>query len=312
MTRRMKTAAVVLLLAALLVVGRIVTTPDPFVPVVQEIYRTPQTYGDEAIDKLVALGPDAVPAIGSVLLAGEKFPITFVQALERIGDERGTKPILKFISRQAPYSDRERSTLTARSILALRGIPNPDACKPVSAILHDKTAHPRVRLAAAATCSRLCAGNTKAEAQEFILDAYDDRARYLADPNAGFTPPELYSALIDVDNQKSLAIVLDVLEGGAPPRIAQPVIAYLARKDGENVANSLERLLGDSSNYELTVRLAAARAILDNGNPVSSSLRSRIDQLANEATAAPYGQAIVDEALQLRARASDLPQPLND
>ena len=303
MTRRTKMAAVAFVLAALLIVGRIVTTPDPFVPVVQEIYRTPQTYGDEAIDKLVALGPDAVPAIGSVLLAGEKFPMTFVRALERIGDERGTEPILEFISRQAPYSDQERSTLTASSILALRGIPNTTACKPVSSILHDKTAHPRVRLAAAATCSRLCPGDAKAEAQTFILEAYDDRARYMAEPNRVFTPPELYSALMDVDNEKSVAIVLGVLERGAPPHIAQPVIAYLARKDGENVAESLERMLGDSYNYELTIRLAAARAILDSGKPVTRSLRGRIVDLANEATPDAYGQAIVDEAQQLKARA---------
>jgi hypothetical protein len=41
---------------------------------------------------------------------------------------------------------------------------------------------------------------------------------------------------------------------------AQPVIAYLARKDGKNVTNTVEWALGDSYHYELTVRLTAARA----------------------------------------------------
>jgi hypothetical protein len=304
----MKAAAVALVitLLVLVIVGRIVTARDPFVPLVREIYRTPQTYGGEVVDELVALGPDAVPAIGFVLLSGEKFPITFVEALERIGDERGTEPIVEFISKQAPYSDRDRSALTVRSILALRGIQNPAACTPIMAILRDETAHPRVRLASASTCARLCSGDVKAEAQSFILSAYDDRARYLAEPNQGFTPPDVYSALIDVDNDESLAILLNVLEGGAPSYIAQPVMAYLARKEGENVAESLERALGDSYHYELTVRLAAARAILDSGKPPTQSLRRRIDELANEASPGAYGQAIADEAQQLRARVTEL------
>jgi hypothetical protein len=307
MTRRMKAAAlaVVILLPVLVIVGRIVTARDPFVPLVQEIYRTPQTYGGEVVDKLVALGPDAVPAIGSVLLTGPEFPIVFVRALERIGDQRGTEPIVEFISKRAPYSNVDGSTLTTRSIQALRGIQNTAACKPIVSILRSETAHPRVRLASASTCARLCSGDVKAEAQSFILSAYDDRARYLAKPNEGFAQSELYSALIDVDNDESLAILLNVLEGGAPPYIAQPIIGYLARKEGENVADSLERVLGDSYNYELTVRLAAARAILDTGKPPSQSLRSRIDELANEASPDVYGQAIVDEAQQLRARAAE-------
>lgn len=307
MSRRMKAAAVALVvILALVIVGRIVTAPDPFVPLVQEIYRTPQTHGGEIVDKLAALGPDAVPAIGSVLHTGPEFPIVFVRSLERIGDDRGTKPIVEFVSKQAPYSDGDRSTLTAESILALRGIRNPTACTPIASILRDETAHPRVRLASASTCARLCSGGVKAEARSFILSAYDNRSRYLAEPNEGFTQSELYSALIDVDNDQSLAILLNVLEGGAPPYIAQPVIAYLARKEGENVAEGLERALGDSHNYELTVRLAAARAILDTGKRPTQSLRRRIDELVNEASPDVYGQSIADEAQQLRARAAEL------
>src|SRR5687768_71319 len=166
------TIGLFVILAVLVIVGRIITAPEPFIPLVQETYRTPQPCGGEVVDKLVALGPDAVPAIGSVLLSGENFPITFVHALGRIGDERGTKPILEFISKQVPYSDGDRSALTSESILALRGIPNPAACKPIVSTLRDVTAHPRVRLASASTCARLCSGDIRAEAQSFILSAY--------------------------------------------------------------------------------------------------------------------------------------------
>jgi hypothetical protein len=127
----------------------------------------------------------------------------------------------------------------------------------------------------------------------------------LAEPNQGFAPSELYSALIDADNQESLAILLDVLEGGAPPYIAQPVIAYLAHEDGEHAADTLRRVLDDSYNYELTVRLAAARALLDAGEPPTQSLRGKIEDLVNEASPDVYGQAIADEALQLRVRAAE-------
>src|SRR5690349_5559191 len=150
------------------------TAPDPFVPLVEEVVRTPQTYDGEHVDKLVALGADAVPAIGEVLLAGEKFPFVFVSALERIGDERGTDPIVTFVLRQTPYSDVDRSTLTAKSVLALRGVSNADVCEPLASILRDETAHPRVRLASASACARLCSGDIRGGAQTFILDAYRD------------------------------------------------------------------------------------------------------------------------------------------
>jgi hypothetical protein len=289
----------------LLVVGRIATRPDPYTPLVEKIVRTPQVRDGEHLEQLVALGPDAVPAIGKALVGGAPFPIIYIWALERIGDEDGMEPLLAFVAQQAPYSNWDRSTLTAHSILALRGVRNTAACRPIVAILRDETAHPRVRLASASTCARLCSGDVKAEAQKFILDAYDDRTRYWADPNGGFTPPELYFALTDVDNEQSLAILLEVVEGGAPPHIAQPVIAYLARKTEVHVADSLERMLGDSYHYELFVRLAAARAILDTGKSVKSSLRDRIDELASEARRDGYEQAIVDEAEMLRARAAE-------
>jgi hypothetical protein len=306
LTRRMKGAvALVIVLAAFVIIGRMVTAQDPFVPLVQEVVRTPQTYDGEHIDKLVSLGADAVPAIGAVLLSGESFPIVFVSALERIGDERGTESIVAFVSRQAPYSDDDMSTLTAASILALRGIPNTAACAPVGSILRTETAHPRVRLASASTCAHLCADDLKAEAQSFILGAYQNRSRFLANPNKGFVQEELYSALTEVDNDESVAILLNVLDAGGPLPTLRPVIAYLSRKESPEVRDGLQRVL-DSANHELPIRLAVAHAILDTGKPPTQSLRSRIDELANEASPEVYGQAITDEALRMRARAAEL------
>jgi hypothetical protein len=295
-----------IIFVVLVIVVRIVTAPDPFVPLVEEVVRTPQTYDGEHIDKLVGLGADAAPAIGTVLLDGPQFPFVLVSALERIGDERGADPIVTFVSRQAPYSDVDRSTLTAKSILALRGIRNADACEPIVAILLNEAAHPRVRLASASTCARLCSGDVRAEAQSFILSAYRDRSRYLADPNQGLLPHELYSALIDVDNDESLAILLDLLEYGGPLRTMQPVIVYLAGKDEEQVAETLQRALDDASRQELPVRLALAGAMLDSGRFPPAFLRDRIDSLANEATPDTYGQEIADAAQELRTRAAQL------
>ena len=230
----------------------------------------------------------------------------WADGIERIGDERGTDPIVTFVSRQAPYSDVDRSTLTARSVLALRGIPNADACRPVASILRNETAHPRVRLASASTCARLCSGEIRAEAQTFILDAYRDRSRYLADPNRGLLPHELYSALIDVDNDESLAILLDLVEHGGPLHTMEPVMAYLAWKDGEQVAETLQQVLDDPNRHELPIRLVAARAMLDSGRFPPEFLRARIDSLASEATPDTYGQEIAGAARELRARAAQL------
>jgi hypothetical protein len=192
--------ALVMVFAVLVVVARNVMTPDPFIPLVDEILRTPQTYDGEMVDKLAALGSDGVPAIGLALQSEQPFPMVLVSALERIGDEGGTRPIMEFVERQAPHSSVERSTLAAASILALRGIQNAAACEPVVSILRNQAAHPRVRLASASTSARLCAGALRAEAKAFIASAAKDRSRYLADPNQGFTADELQSALIDADS----------------------------------------------------------------------------------------------------------------
>ena len=305
--RRTKTAAALLISLTLpLIVGRIAAEPDPFLARIEEISQTPQTHGTEHLDELVALGAEAVPAIGAVLLSGPTFPITFVEALERIGDERGAAPIVEFISKQAPYSDGDRSTLTARSIQALRGVKNPAVCDPVVSILRDETAHPRVRLAAASTCANLCSGHIRAEAQRFVLDAYDNRSRYTADANRGFSEQELFPALIDVDNEESLAILLGVLEAGAPGYIALPVVDYLAGKQDARAASGLERAVHDSYNYEPYVRLAMARALLDGAGSRAQSLRLAIDELFDEATRGGYAKEIIDEAQRLKARAAQL------
>lgn len=53
---------------------------------IMSILETPQTYDGEHIDKLVELGPSAVPAISDRLESGDEFPLRLIYALERIGD----------------------------------------------------------------------------------------------------------------------------------------------------------------------------------------------------------------------------------
>lgn len=297
--------ASVIIFAALAVVAWKVTAPDPYVSRVHDIYATPQTHGGEIVDNLVALGPNAVPAIGSALLAEPEFPIVFFRALAEIGDERGAEPIIEFIFRQTPFSDEERSALTAEAIRALRGTRSPAACDPIATILRDESAHPRVRLASASTCARLCDGETRTEAQSFILSMYGNRSLYSTQRRPAFTPPELYSALIDVDSDESIAILLNRLESGGAPGILQAILIYLSGKEGENVIDSVQRVLNDSDSYELVVRLAAARSILDMDRPLTQTLRDSIDELTDEATPDMYGQTIADEAQQLRTRAAE-------
>lgn len=276
---------------------------DPYDALVEEVINVPQTYDGEHVDKLVALGPDAVPAIGAALTSGEEFPLGFVLALERIGDRRGMHSIMAFVAEQTPYSDVDKSTLTARSILALTSQANVAACAPTSSILQDVTAHPRVRLAAASVSAALFSEGLRAYAQEHILEAYRERMRYLADPNTGFTQGELYSALIAVDNDESLSILLDLLNHDVPERIALPVIGYLAEKGGERAMTGLLNVIEDPERHSLPIRLAAGSGVLELRRVPTAADRDMADAFLGEARSGGWPEEIVQQAQRLSERA---------
>lgn len=238
-------------LIAILAAAWFIARQDRFDKLVNSIISTPQSYDGEHVDKLVALGSEGVPAIGKALTRGEEFPLRFVLALEQIGDARGARSIMAFVGGQAPYSDVDRSFVTARTILSLSMLRDTDVCEPLASILEASTAHPRVRLSAASTCAKICAAEVQSGAREFILTAYEERTRYLANPNEGFTQSELYAALIDVDSDESLTILLGVLDYEMPEQIVLPIMAYLSGKRGDTVINGLFGVLDSRDAHSL-------------------------------------------------------------
>jgi HEAT repeat protein len=284
---------------------------DPYAVLVETIIRTPQTYDGEVIDKLTNLGPEAVPAIGAALGRGPRFPMTLVRSLERIGSPAGMEPILAFLAQLAPYSDADDSKLTEMTILALRGVRNAGACRPLATILADETAHPRARLAAASAITRLCTTDLVREAQRFILAMYEDRERHFAGvpQGSGFASPELFSALIDADSAESEAILLDILRTEQTPYLIQPVIEYFATKGGADAEQALLAIVDNSLEHEMHVRVAAASALLEIGGPSVRELRKRAESLLHAVRqraeqAGPSWQPLVEQAERVFARAT--------
>lgn len=96
------------------------------------------------------------------------------------------------------------------------------------ALVHDESAHVRIRLAAAATLAQVSDGTAKRESQQFILETYENQDRLSVDPNSGITQSELYAALIDADSQESEEILMDTLRLSGPDRIMIPIVKYLS------------------------------------------------------------------------------------
>ncbi len=256
---------------------------DEFDREVKQIIRTPQSYDGENVDKLARLGPEAVPAIGDALNRGEPFPLQFIYALERIGDVRGANAVLDFIGGRSPLSDTDESPVTSRAIEAAGRIGDANTASDLLKLMHDTENHPRVRLASAAAVCRLVRSEMRRDAAQLILQFYRDRSHYFADPNAGFTITELFDAIIAADTSESLEIVIETAKSGPSYYTVDPIIEYLATKDGNTVELALMSIAADKDRYELPARVKAATKVLE----VNASLRPKLHELL---------QSFLDEA----------------
>ena len=162
---------------------------------IESIIHTEQNYDGEHIDRLVSLGRDAVPAMGKVLNEDPAFPLVIVYALERMGDRRGAKDILKFIQKRQPYSDADISFVTAETIYSLHGLGGVDTAESLVDILNDQSAHMRVRLAAATVIAEKGSGQAESDAADYIRQLVESKDEFIRNPNVGVTEHELNKAL---------------------------------------------------------------------------------------------------------------------
>ena len=230
---------------------------DPYGMLVREIIETPQLNDGDTISNLVALGPEAVPAIGEALRHGVAFPATLVHAIGRIGVEDGMDPLLDFLHSRTPYTERDSLSIT--TILALKGVHNVRACKPLSRILNDMTVDPSIRLASARTNSYLCSDNG---AQDFLLDAYQSLSTRRSGEARRYSSDEVLLGLIDVNSDKSETILIGLLHFEGNVRTHVPIITHLSSRGGEEVSNILLEVIGNKDMHEYPIRVAAVLGLV--------------------------------------------------
>ena len=237
---------------------------------VNKILETAQTYDGEQIDKLVELGPAAVPAISQRLESGDEFPLRLIYALERIGDGTGAPAVLSFVEKRRPYDRNDGSSLTSLAILAIQEMPNPAAVEPLVALVNDETAHVRIRIAAAATLAQVSDGSVKNGSQQFILATFENRDQLPTDPNSGLTQSELYFALIDADSPESKQILIDTLGLSGTDTIKIPIVRYLSESGGTEAAEAVRHAIRNDRNT-IRVRVIAAESYIQH-------YRDRVDE----------------------------------
>jgi hypothetical protein len=269
---------------------------------IQRILETPQTYDGEIRERLVALGPAAVPAIGQALSTGYAFPIVLVDALKELGDPRAVAPTLAFLKGRPPYSDADESFVTARIVEALGSMQNPDTCAPLAEIVREGSAHPRVRLAAASAASRLCGTEISGPAADLILEFHRNKPQVMK-PNPEYTDVELYSALAEVKNDEATDIVVGVMDRSTEGYMLDPIISAAARRGDAKLTDALKRVVRKSDpEVPLESRFKAARALLALDGRPDSSLREKVGQLAAQAEADGYPPQFVAEARELERK----------
>lgn len=274
--------------------------PEIDAPRIQSILATPQTYDGEIRERLVALGPAAVPAIGQALSSGYAFPVVLVDALKELGDPRGAAPTLAFLNGRPPYSDADESFVTARVVEALGSMQNPEACAPLAEIVQEGSAHPRVRLAAASAASRLCGEEISGPAADLILQFQRNKPREMK-PNPEYSDAELYSALAEVKNDQATDIIVGVMENSTEGHILEPIIAAAVRRADPKLKDALKHVVRKSDpNVPLETRLKAARALLDLKERPDDSLRDKVSELAATAEAEGYPPPVLAEARKLK------------
>ena len=273
---------------------------------VNSVLRAPQTYDGEHIERLAALGAEAVPAIGNELTAGYAYPVDLLYALREIENPSAAAPIVHFVLARKPHSDNDVSFITAEAIRVLAKLPSRSSCAPLLEVLRDESAHPRIRLATSAALINACDGAVEAEAEDQIQRFYGDRDRYLQQVNDGFGLTELLSTLLLASDSDAVAEVsVNVLTDFPLHGMVSAVIQSI-KPETPGYGEALDAVLSGQS-VPLENRLAAAEALVAHYGPSIDGLQEKIVALKRDAEEDGYPMEILERArmLELNSGATD-------
>ena len=267
---------------------------------VDRILGTPQSYDGEQIDNLVALGPDAVPAMGRSLVRGVEFPYVLVVVLGELGNRRATGPLLEFLNSFAPYSNEDDQWLAMAVIEALGDIGDPRACDALARIYPDDVVVPYVRILAAGSVASICTDALQANARDYVMARYHEmRADRGAFPM--YWDDLVYQALIDVNSGEGNAILInDILRVFECGYTAMPVIEHFSQVGGQAAIDGL-LAVADNARCEIHYRIAAAKGLFVLEGEARLELEARAHALLDEAIVGGYPPSFVEDARALVA-----------
>ncbi|MFT4928011.1 MAG: HEAT repeat protein [Phenylobacterium sp.] len=228
-------------------------------------------------DKMAALGPDAIPAIAAALLKeGERFTSTYYKALVKIGDKRAVLPLLAFLAKSSlittPEGYAPHDALAA--IRALGTFHDSRAMPAVLSIFNDTSLHIKMRLFAAATLAQVSDDATRQMAEDFVMLQHSKLDVYYraAVINKAVNQTDVMHALIAVDSEKSLKMVLTYMGYGPNSYEVAPLMDYFATKDRQDVFEVLLAAIKLPDLYEPETRLLILEALANQTHRMDTRL----------------------------------------
>ena len=242
---------------------------------VKEELERGQIRGGEKFARLVALGPEAVPALCEHLET-YKFPAVILEVMAKFQDPRAVPDILEFLkSRKGEWSELRPSRLCFDAVDALKEIADPRAEALLLEIAAHESCHKTLRYKAYAALARL--GSPKVKEQAWNEIARICRTRDGVSTNAHPNPDvilygDFFLGLCEVLTDEIDEELASVVRGGAMNYDRWPVISLLARREEtRNRPKVIEALLHvaeheyehDTQGNELILQRLAFEALLE-------------------------------------------------
>ncbi len=229
----------------------------------EEIWSAGQTYDGEVEDKMVELGPDAIPAIAQAALDAERFHIHYIRALARIGDQKAIDPLLRLLEHQRPAEFGTDKVMVLSVVHALKQLNAMEAVDSLFEIAEGDNVHPQVRLVSAGYVAALGSGNQQRIAASMILEMSRERENFYRRRSNGFYEIDMVHALIDVDTDESRDVLLDIFSQSdwIRPYVALPIVNYFGEVSTPRTQQALIDAIEDAERFEYPIRVQALETL---------------------------------------------------